>query len=128
MKNNLGRALREAREELSRQKGREVLPEEIAHELDARGVPMTRKTYSNLETGRTRTIKAAVANELPKILTTITTLQIVQAAGFDVKIEGIRDEKEWSLVRLYRAVPPPSQIGTIGGLQSVVRELGLEVE
>lgn len=96
----LGIRLRRAREEYARQIGREVKVEDIADALKERGVQIERRTYNNLETGRTKTIKPEVANALPSILP-ITVLDIVEALGFVVRLGKTEVEAGAVLLRAF---------------------------
>lgn len=120
--NNLGRLLREAREELGRHLEREVGAEEIAQLLRDRGVPMERRTYSNLETGRTKTIKPEIANELAGILP-VSVVQIVAAQGFRLDFDGLEDEEEVEILRAYREASSPQRLAVRGALLLPVRPL-----
>ena len=100
MKTNLGRELRQARESYQAQIGREFSEGDVAEALRTLGIPIERKTYSNLETGRTRTIKPEVANGLAKVLP-ITVRQIVASMGFELSFDGIEDEVAAALLEAY---------------------------
>lgn len=104
----LGQLLRSARRALEVERGQEIGDEQIADELKARGFQVERKTYNNLLTGRTKSIKPDVANELPKILP-VTVLQIVHALGYEVAFEGIGDEAEVALLEAYRQASAPAR-------------------
>lgn len=119
--NNLGRLLREAREDLSREIGREVNEGEVAKWIRERGLPMERKTWSNLEIGRTQTIKPEVANVLPTILP-VTVRQIVKALGFTLAFDGIADEEEPEILEAWRDAQDGQRLAVRGALLLPVRQ------
>lgn len=113
--NKLGHLLRNARETLALELGREITEGDVAAAINASGVPMERKTYSNIETGRTKTIKPKVAAALTEVLP-VTGLQIVQALGYEVAFEGIRDEEEVALLEAFRLASDPARRAVRGAL------------
>lgn len=82
---------------------------------------MERKTYSNLETGRTKTIKPQVAEAVSKVLP-VTVLQIVQALGYPIAFGGIETEEEVEILEAYRSASAGQHLAVRGALQLPVRQ------
>ena len=87
-----------------------------------------RTLISQLERGRPKKpIDPDLVNRLANVLD-LSVLDLVITLGYDVRFEGIEDEREGTLLRLYREARPPYQKATIEGLQAVVREQRVEGE
>lgn len=83
---------------------------------------IARQTVTAIENGRPKKpVEPEQVNAFARILG-LSVLELVTALGYAVEVAGVEDEREVTLLRLYRATPPPYQRAVLRGLQELAKD------
>ncbi|MGD9827097.1 MAG: helix-turn-helix domain-containing protein [Hyphomicrobiaceae bacterium] len=88
----------------------------------AEALKVSRMTVSQLERGRPKKpLDADFVNRLARVLD-LPVVEMLAAMGYALDFDGLQDEREVTLLRLYRATPPPYQRAVLRGLQELAQD------